>query len=59
MCRAAAAGGGFRCHICGESFDPTDPFQVDHVVALANGGTNDADNRRLAHRSCNLWKGAK
>jgi 5-methylcytosine-specific restriction endonuclease McrA len=32
---------------------------VEHVVALANGGTNEPENLRTAHRSCNSSKGAR
>lgn len=34
-------------------------FHVDHVVALANGGTNDKSNLQLLCPPCNLSKGSK
>ena len=57
-----AARDGWRCHICVKAgFDgryrPNDPWQIDHDVALANGGTNHVKNLRLAHQSCNEGKG--
>ncbi len=36
-----------------------DEFHVDHVVALANGGSNDRLNLQLLCPTCNLRKGAK
>lgn len=46
---------GFRCVYCGGT--PVDsPLHVDHVVAVANGGTNDPANLVTACGSCNLGK---
>jgi 5-methylcytosine-specific restriction endonuclease McrA len=47
------------CHICGRRFTKTDPAELDHVIALAEGGAHDASNIALAHRSCNAQKGAR
>ena len=50
------------CHICGEEIDyplkPPDPmsFEVDHVIALDNGGTDTLDNKAASHRRCNREK---
>lgn len=55
----------WTCHLCGDPIDPTlgrnDPLgaTVDHVLALANGGTDDQSNVAAAHRVCNLIKGAR
>lgn len=47
------------CHICG---DPG-ADAVDHVIPLAAGGTDTADNMKPAHHNvepkCNRIKGAK
>lgn len=52
------------CHICGHA----GADEVDHVVALARGGSEDASNLRPAHGQvacptcgvkCNRVKGAK
>lgn len=43
------------CHICVRHVDREDA-EPDHVLALANGGTNDPENVRLAHRVCNRRK---
>jgi 5-methylcytosine-specific restriction endonuclease McrA len=32
------------------------PFEVEHIVPTARGGTNNATNLALACRSCNLFK---
>lgn len=57
--RAVVRRDGSFCWLCGEEVlpdlrvdDPRSP-SVDHVVERRNGGWNDLDNLRLAHRSCN------
>jgi len=37
------ASGGV-CHYCGAAMHPVRDFTVDHVVARANGGTDDPGN---------------
>jgi hypothetical protein len=32
------------------------PFEVEHVVPVSRGGTDEDDNRALACRACNLFK---
>jgi 5-methylcytosine-specific restriction endonuclease McrA len=49
---------GGICGICGTPVDP-DCYHVDHVVALANGGTHTYDNVQPAHPLCNQRKGAR
>lgn len=46
-----------RCVICGRSADDGVLLHVDHVVALANGGTSDADNLQVLCEDCNIGKG--
>lgn len=56
---------GWRCQLCRRPVDraldgnarmgPT----LDHVVPLALGGEHSYANTQLAHRRCNLAKGAK
>lgn len=63
--RALIAQGQPPCWICGLPIDyrlpHLDPgaYVVDHVVALAAGGTDTLDNKRAAHRKCNRAKGDK
>lgn len=49
---------GWRCHVDGDPYRPDDPWEIDHDIPLANGGTNHISNLRLAHRSCNREKAA-
>lgn len=56
---------GWRCQICGiatpthlrGSYEPDAP-EVDHIVAIANGGAHARWNCQCACRRCNLAKGA-
>ena len=34
------------------------PYQIDHIIALKHGGTDDTENLCLACAKCNLYKGA-
>ncbi len=53
------------CGVCGDDIDLSLAWPhrlsvtVDHVVALANGGTHEPDNVQLAHAACNSRKGAR
>ncbi len=42
------------CALCGS----TDGLQIDHIVAVVDGGTNDLDNLRVLCKACNTSKGA-
>lgn len=55
----------YVCQICGKPTDPSDiswgtigPLfpTVDHIIALANGGTHTWDNVQCAHAICNSYK---
>jgi hypothetical protein len=48
----------FRCQYCG-SEAPTAVLHIDHIEAVANGGTNDITNLITACSSCNLGKSDK
>ena len=50
-----AARDGYVCACCGLVWQPS-LDQVDHVVELEDGGTNDDDNLQLL---CNACHGAK
>lgn len=47
----------FTCVYCGGQ-PPKVTLHCDHVVAVANGGSNDIDNLATACDACNLGKGA-
>lgn len=47
---------GWKCHVCGLGYLPDNPWEVDHDMPLAKGGTNHIRNLRLAHRTCNREK---
>lgn len=55
---------GKRCRYCGcdvrtDSRKGLDVLEVDHVVALRNGGLSTLDNLVVACRRCNLSKQTK
>ena len=45
----------FTCRYCGRKA-PDVELHVDHAIALADGGTDTADNLVTACRDCNLGK---
>lgn len=49
---------GFACQYCGQT-PPAVKLHVDHILAVANGGTDDAENLVTACEHCNLGKGAR
>ena len=48
---------GFSCHYCGRRA-PNVELQIDHIEAVANGGTNDQSNLIAACFECNSGKSA-
>ena len=55
---------GWRCHLCGRSVDRLlrSPHPrsatVDHLVPVSADGDDAPENTRLAHRNCNVRRGA-
>jgi hypothetical protein len=49
---------GFTCGYCG-STPPAVVLEVDHIIAVANGGTDEVENLLTACRDCNAGKGAR
>jgi len=47
----------FTCQYCGAQ-PPSVILHVDHILAVANGGENDAENLTTACQACNLGKSA-
>ena len=48
---------GFVCQYCG-AHPPAVLLEVDHIIALANGGTDDEDNLVTSCEPCNRGKAA-
>ncbi len=48
---------GYACRVCGVSAYDGATLNVDHVVAVANGGTNDKLNLMTLCTTCNFGKG--
>lgn len=49
---------GFVCQYCG-SHPPQVVLHVDHILAVAKGGTSEMDNLVTACDLCNMGKGAR
>lgn len=45
-----------HCAYCGKFLPQEDERTLDHVTALARGGTHDPSNAALACRACNAFK---
>ena len=45
------------CRGCLDTFRQPGNMEVDHIIPLHKGGTDDADNLQLLCRSCNTQKG--
>ena len=43
------------CEICKKSLKVTN-FEIDHIIPLGNGGTNDADNLQVLCKPCHFEK---
>jgi 5-methylcytosine-specific restriction endonuclease McrA len=52
-----AAAGELPCCRCGGPVYVEHEWDVDHVVALIQGGALGLDNQAIAHRSCNRRHG--
>jgi 5-methylcytosine-specific restriction endonuclease McrA len=55
--RVTRKGGG-ACHYCGRR-PPEVAIEVDHLIPVSRGGTNDFENLVPACRECNRSKGAQ
>ena len=50
---------GGKCHLCGAPIQAGQAWDIDHVIPLALGGTNDAANLRPAHAKCHRGTDSK
>lgn len=48
-----------ECHICGGRITVGEGWDVEHLIPLAQGGDDDGDNLRPAHRKCHAVKTKK
>ena len=48
----------YRCQSCG-CFPAEDCLQVDHILPLAQGGSNDLSNLQTLCQTCNLRKSSR
>lgn len=44
------------CGICGKLIPTIDEMNIDHIIPLSRGGTNDIENLRPTHKFCNRLK---
>ena len=56
---AVFSGHGGICAICQGKIQVGQAFDIDHVIPLALGGTNDATNLRPAHAKCHRGTDSK
>jgi 5-methylcytosine-specific restriction endonuclease McrA len=56
--RQTDALGQLKCALCGRVIGPGSVFHVDHIIPVARGGKHEEGNLQIAHRQCNLKKGA-
>lgn len=47
---------GFRCANCDNAGSD---LQIDHIIPVSKGGTNEIENLQLLCRKCNIVKGAR
>lgn len=47
-----------KCQCCGRKLGPSDDWDVDHIIALENGGTDDDDNLQILCDWCHPPKTA-
>lgn len=47
---------GGKCHVCTLNIEPTDKWDLDHVIAIINGGDNAEHNLKPAHWHCHQDK---
>ena len=45
----------FACVLCGSTAKEA-PLEIDHIIALTNGGTNESTNLRTLCEVCNIGK---
>lgn len=49
----------YSCQICGQNAQDSVKLELDHKIAITNGGTNDINNLWVLCFTCNRGKGSK
>ena len=52
--KKVAASQQFKCAMCGELLQ--EDWEVDHVLSLQRGGSNDLSNLQALHKRCHAYK---
>lgn len=47
---------GSLCRLCSTPIKPAESFELDHIIALINGGENKETNLSAVHKHCHLAK---
>jgi 5-methylcytosine-specific restriction endonuclease McrA len=50
---------GGRCYLCSRNLTPRDDWDIEHVIALENGGTDDDTNLEVCCDWCHRPKTAE
>ncbi len=58
IARVFAANGGKCAGACGRKLGPSDDYDIDHIIALENGGTDDDSNLQVLCSWCHTDKTA-
>jgi 5-methylcytosine-specific restriction endonuclease McrA len=48
-----------KCHLCTRRIGNKEPWEVEHVIPKAMGGTDDIENTKPAHVDCHAGKTRK
>lgn len=50
---------GGRCYLCGKNVRPGEPYEIEHPTAVADGGSDNEADLRVAHVKCHAGKTAR
>ena len=45
-----------KCGICGNNFNDSDQFEIDHIIPKVMGGSDQVENLQLIHKTCHIVK---
>lgn len=46
------------CCLCGKPIKKINDYNIEHLMPVSRGGSNDYTNWRIAHKKCNSKKGS-